>query len=188
MMFADAVKFEVLAIQPETRLGIELKVTETSSGLHFIHHLTTDYQLRAYLIDIWVLTRPLPWLLDAGRLTSSIKPRILYCNLLLGRILVVHFHLTIVYIHAPMLYVYRMRLREPHMTIDAAATIPTGVWLVAIVYPYRHHILAFFHVWRNIIFERTVAVWSVPDFLAVDIDCRIHIYPIELNKIAVIGR
>ena len=186
-MLADAIQFEVLAIEPEARLGIEAEVTETRGGLHFVNHLTADHQLRAYLIHIWVLTRPLPWPLDVGRLARSIQPHVLHRYLLVGRILVVHLYLAIVYKHAPMLHMDGIGLRQPHVAIDAAARIPAAVGLVAIIHAHSHHVLALLHVGRNIVFKRTVAVRPVANFLTVDIDRRIHIYPVKLQEITVIA-
>ena len=59
VVLANTIKFEVLAIEPEARLGIELKVAEACGGLYFIDHLTCYEQLRAYLIYIGVFAAPL---------------------------------------------------------------------------------------------------------------------------------
>ena len=58
VMLTHTIDLKVLSIQPEACLGIKLKVTETCGSLHFVHHLTTCNQLRAYLIYIWVLAAP----------------------------------------------------------------------------------------------------------------------------------
>ena len=59
VVLADTVELEVLAVEPEARLGIEPKVAEACGCLHLINHLSTYQQLRAYLIYIRIFTRPL---------------------------------------------------------------------------------------------------------------------------------
>ena len=58
MMLAYTIDLEVLTIEPETRLGIELKIAEARSGLVGIHHLTPTLHFCTYLIYIGGLTRP----------------------------------------------------------------------------------------------------------------------------------
>ena len=58
VMLADAIEFEVLAIEPKARLGIEAEGAEACRSLVSINHLTTHFHLRAYLIYMWCLTRP----------------------------------------------------------------------------------------------------------------------------------
>ena len=58
VMLTHAVQLEVLAVQPEARLGIKLKVAEATSGLVGVHHLAPNGHLRQYLIHIRLLTRP----------------------------------------------------------------------------------------------------------------------------------
>ena len=120
-MLTDAIEFKVLAIEPEARLGIKLKIAESSGGLYLINHLTTNHQLRAYLIYIRIFTAPFMGFLDAGRLACSIKPNVLNSYLLLGGVFVVYLNLTIVHINSPMLDVNGIGFGEPHMTIDATA-------------------------------------------------------------------
>ena len=68
------------------------------------------------------------------------------------------------------------------MAIDATTRIPTGVWLVAVVHTYSHHILTLFQIGRDIIFERAIAVWTITHFLTIDIDRGVHVHAIERQK------
>ena len=60
MVLADPVQLHVLAVEPETRLGIETEVAESRRRPHLIHHPAAYQQLRAYLIYIGVGRRPEP--------------------------------------------------------------------------------------------------------------------------------
>ena len=42
---------------------------------------------------------------------------------------------------SPVSHMYLFGLHEPHMSVDAAATIPSAVGLVAVVHTHSHHIL-----------------------------------------------
>ena len=130
MMLADTIDLEVLAIEPEARLWIEFEVTEARGGLHLINDLACHQQLRANLIYIWVFTRPFAGLLDICWFAIGIQPRVLDGDLLVGGVLIIHRDLTVVHIDTPVLHVDGMSLREPHMTVDATARIPAGVWLI----------------------------------------------------------
>ena len=74
-------------------------------------------------------------------------------------------------------------LRQPYVTVDTTAAIPTGVWLVRVVYTHCHHILAFTDIRSDIVFEAGVSIGSVPHQLTIDIDRRIHIHAVELDII-----
>ena len=125
MVLTYSVELEVLTIEPEAGLGVELKVAEASGSLYFIHHLAASNQLRAYLIYIWVLTRPLAGLLNACGFAIGIKPSILDYDFLVGGILKIHFHFAIMYIDAPVFDVNGVGLCEPDMAIDATTRVPT---------------------------------------------------------------
>ena len=125
MVLADSVELEVLAIEPKAGLGVELKVAEASGRLYFIHHLATSNQLRAYLIYIWVLTRPLAGLLDACGFAVGIKPGILNYDFLVSGILKIYFYFAIMYIDTPVFDVNGVGLCEPDMAIDATTRVPT---------------------------------------------------------------
>ena len=58
MVLADTIQLKVLAIEPETCLRVEPETAETRGSLVGIHHLATNFHLRAYLIYIGSLTRP----------------------------------------------------------------------------------------------------------------------------------
>ena len=119
MMLADAIELEVLAIEPEARLGIKTEVAETSHRLYLIDHLTANKQLGTYGIDVRVLTRPFSGFLYIGRFAIGIKPDVLYLHLLLRGVHIVYLHLTIMHEDTPVLDVDGMGLCEPHMAVDA---------------------------------------------------------------------
>ena len=180
VMLADTIQFEVLAIEPETRLGIELEITKTRGGLHFVHHLATSNQLRTYLIYIRILAAPFVGLLDIGGFAIGIQPNILNSHLLIGRILIIHLYLAIVYIDTPVLHVDGVGLRHPHMTVDTTATIPARVRLIAVIHSHSHHVLTLLHVRRDVILKTRIAIRTETDLLPIHIDRRVHIDAIEL--------
>ena len=59
VMLADTIQLEVLAVEPEARLGIKAEIAETGRRLHLIDHLAASNQLGTYGIDVRILTRPL---------------------------------------------------------------------------------------------------------------------------------
>ena len=181
-MLADAVEFEILTIEPETCRRVELKVTETRSCHNFIDDFAVSYQLRTYFIYIWILTRPLSGLLNARGLTIGIKPYILHCDFLSGRVLVVHFHLTVMNKDTPVLDVDRVGGCEPDMTVDATATVPTGVRLVGVIHAHCHHILTLMDKGSDVILKTRIAVRTETHLLTIHIDGRVHIDTIELEE------
>ena len=183
VMLADAVQLEVLAIEPEAGLRIELEIAEARRGLHLVDHLATGNQLRTHRIDIRILAAPFAGLPDVGGPAIGIQPDILDRHLLTGGILVIHLHLAVVYIDAPVLHVDGVGLRQPHMTVDTTATIPARVRLVAVIHPHGHYVLALLHIGRDVILETRIAIRTEADLLAVHIDRRVHIDAVELQEI-----
>ena len=183
VMLTDTIQLEVLAIEPETSLGIELEIAEARSGLHLVHHLATGNQLCTHRIDIRILAAPFAGLPVVGGPAIGIQPGIPDRHLLTGGILVIHLDLAVVYIDAPVLHVDGRGLRQPHMTVDAAAAIPAGIGLVGVVDTHGHHVLALLHIGRDVILETRIAVRTEADLLAVHIDRRVHIDAVELQEI-----
>ena len=73
------------------------------------------------------------------------------------------------------------------MAIDTASGIPARVRLVGIVNLHCNDIISSFQIFRNIILETRIAIRTMPHFLSVDIDCRVHIYSIKLDKVTTTG-
>ena len=182
VMLANAIQFKVLSIEPEACRRVKLKVTETRSCHNFIDDFAVNDQLRTYFIYIRILTRPLSGLLNARGLTIGIKPRILHCNFLLGRVLVVHFHLAVMNKDTPVLDMDRVGGCEPDMTVDATATVPTGVRLIGVIHAHCHHILTLTDKGSDIILEAGIAVRTETHLLTIHIDGRVHIDTIELEE------
>ena len=182
VMFTDAIDFEILAIEPETRLRVELEITETRGGLYFIDDFTACYELRTYLIYIRILARPLTRFLDVSRLTIGIKPCILNRYLLIGGILIIDFYFPIVDIDTPMLDVDGVGTREPYVAIDATARVPTGIGLIGIIHANSYHILTFMDKGCNVVLETGIAIRAKAYFLPIDINGGVHIDTIELEE------
>ena len=113
---------------------------------------------------------------------GGVEEGVLDCDFLVGGVFVVYLYLAIVDIDAPMFDVDGVSLGEPYVTVYAATTIPTGVGLVGVVYTYSHNILAFVNIGSDVIFETAISVWSKPNLLTIDINCRVHINPIEFEE------
>ena len=186
MMLTDTIELEVLAIKPEASLCIKLEIAESCSGLIGVYHLATNRHFRVYLIYIGCLTTPEHRLADRdGRLCTlgftnhftigSDKGichsgvRIL-CDIV-NRHLDVKFSFTLNYPgigkYAPMLYMDGVCLSEPYMAIYTAATIPTGIRLIGVVYLHRHDISSLFQIFRDIILEAGISIRAESHLLTI---------------------
>ena len=182
VVLADAVQLHVLAVEPEARRSIEAEIAEARRGLYLVNDLAVANQLGTYLINIWVLARPLPRSFDACRPPVAVEPSVLDRYLAPRGVLVVHLHLAVVNIYAPVLHVNGIGAGEPYVAVDAAARVPARVGLVAVVDADSHHVAAFTDVGRDVVLEAGVAVGAVAHLLPVHIDRRVHIYAVELQE------
>ena len=67
------------------------------------------------------------------------------------------------------------------MTVDTTTGVPAGVGLVGVVHTHRHHIIALFHKWRDVVLKTRIAIRPMPHFAPINIDSGVHIDTIELN-------
>ena len=149
VVLADTVDLEVLAIEPETCLRVETERAETCGGLVAINDLAVLPYFGDDLIDMRLLARPWQGLAhrDARRqaLGSSHNPSLRVekrvshqrdgpVSGMLERHVNVYLSLTLGHLgigtDAPVGNVGLGSFREPYMTVDAAAAVPTGVGLV----------------------------------------------------------
>ena len=107
---------------------------------------------------------------------------VLDCDFLVGGVFVVYLYFAIVDIDAPMFDVDGVSLGEPYVAVYTTTAVPTGVGLVGVVYTYCHNILAFMNIGSDVVFETAIAVWPKPNLLTIDINCRVHINPIEFQE------
>ena len=61
MMVADTVELHVLAVEPETRLGVEAERSEGCRRAYGIYGLTGDDDLGEQRVDIWCVGTPQAW-------------------------------------------------------------------------------------------------------------------------------
>ena len=109
-----------------------------------------------------------------------------------GRILCqfnIHFDLSCLciglHMNAPVLHMYMIRLRQPHMAIDATTTIPTTIRLVGVINPHGNDIITLLQVFRDVVLKTRITIRTMPYLLSVDIDGRVHIDTIKLNKVTI---
>ena len=54
--------------------------------------------------------------------------------------------------------------------------------MIGVIHSDSHHILAFFQIRRDVIFEAGIAIGTETHLLAIHIDGRVHIYTVELEE------
>ena len=129
MVLADSVELDILAIEPETRLGVEAEIAESGIRPHHIHLFIVYEHLCPHLIYIRVLGRPEmgalylhPDLITFCIVNSVDNLIILSCHIGGDR------HLAVLgirhHIHSPVLHMHRMSGVEPYMAIDATPAVP----------------------------------------------------------------
>ncbi len=189
-MFANPVELHVLAIEPETCLGIEAERAESGVGPHLIDHFSTYQHLRAYLIDIGVIDRPQMGTAHFQTNCSSLGIKHLVAHLI-GFALTFHIGShgdTSVgignHMHPPVFHMHIGGFGKPHMAVDTASAIPSGIRLIAIIHTHSHHVATGYEIRCDVVFKRAITVRAVAHFLTVDIDTGIHIHSVELNEVA----
>ncbi len=82
---------------------------------------------------------------------------------------------------APVAHVQWIDNREPHVTVDAAARIPTRVGLAGVVYPHGDHVFPRHEVPRDVVRKADIAVGPPAQIEAVDPDIAVHVDAVELE-------
>ena len=167
VMLADAVQFEILTVEPESSLRIELETAEACRGLVGIHHLATLFHYGTYLINIRGLTTPEHGLADGDtrfqsfRLSDNLTIRgyqcILHLALAFERNLdsesALAFHHTGIGEDAPVTDVGASSRRKPHMAVDTAARVPSGIGLITVIDLHSHHVVALTDIRCDVVLE-----------------------------------
>ena len=78
---------------------------------------------------------------------------------------------------------YRSCLCNPYMAINTTSTVPTTVRLVAVIHTHGYHIVAISSEIRGqLIAETAVTVRAKAQLMPIEINRRVHIYAIEVDK------
>ena len=85
-------------------------------------------------------------------------------------------------VDAPVFDVDGVGLGKPYVAVDAAATVPTGIGLIRVVYSDCHYVLALVDIRGDIVLETAIAVRAKTDFVAVNIDRGVHVNAVELEE------
>ena len=164
-MVADAVEFHILAVEPESRLGIEAERAESRRRTHGIYGLTSDDDLSEQGVDIRCIGAPQArvahghLLIGAAicnlrdDLAVAVKERVAHHRVLPFLAVIGegdgHGHRPRASIfrcrhnvYAPVGDVQRCGGGEPHVAVDATARIPARVGLVAVVDAYGNDIVS----------------------------------------------
>ena len=91
------------------------------------------------------------------------------------------------YKSAPMPHMNILCGVKPHMTINAATTIPSAVRLQSIIHTHSNHIVASMQIACKLIAKRAVSIRSSTQSLTVNINSRVHVNAIEINIVMLAG-
>ena len=188
MVLADTVQLDILPVEPEAGLSIKAEVAESGIGPHLVHHTPLGYDLSAHPIYIWMFRRPQTRVLDFRThiATRSVENRVLDL-IALSSHADINFHLAILGIgldvDTRITDIDGFGPDKPDVAIDAASGIPARIGLVGIVDTHGNDVVATAQVAGNVVLERAVAIRSVAEFLAIDVDSGVHVDAIELDEV-----
>ncbi len=82
---------------------------------------------------------------------------------------------------APLSDMQGVHFREPHMAVDAAATVPTTVWLVTVIDLHGNDIVSL-QVRRKLIAKRTIAVRTRAEPMSIDPHSGVHVSAVKIDE------
>ena len=212
VVLADAIDLHVATIEPEACLGVEAEGAEGCGRGDAINYLAANDHFRYHLVDVTLVDIPqqgfphgehlaLAAAFMAGHDTTvGVEELMTHLRLRGLRTVVVQCHIDPHLpgvalaplghgVDAPLGHAQGRGGGEPHMTIDAAARIPTTVGLVAIIDTNGQDVLSRpVEIGGEVVLEGGVAIGARAQGVAVDIDRGVHIDAVEGDEDAIVGR